>query len=145
MPSSSFSGCHWLRQCLQHPQPLPINLVINNAFPRLPLPSRKLRNRQFAEQRQIARNRIDLRLMRRNNHERPRTRSRHSRSHQRARRPPDSAERPAMPRFEAGDHIGKAAMNTQISGQLPQPASGQPAGPQPLDLARQKSPRWPFS
>jgi hypothetical protein len=29
-----------------------------------------------------------------------------------------------MPRFEAGDHIGKAAMNTQISGQLPQPLSG---------------------
>ena len=29
-----------------------------------------------------------------------------------------------MPRFEAGDHIGKAAMNTQISGQLPQPSSG---------------------
>ena len=27
-------------------------------------------------------------------------------------------------RFEAGDHIGKAAMNTQISGQLLQPASG---------------------
>jgi hypothetical protein len=29
-----------------------------------------------------------------------------------------------MPRFEAGDHIGKAAMNIQISGQLLQAAPG---------------------
>ena len=62
--------------------------------------------------------------MRRNDNERPRSRSGHSSSHERARRPPDSSERPAMPRFEAGDHIGEAAMNTQISGQLPQPLSG---------------------
>ncbi len=29
-----------------------------------------------------------------------------------------------MPRFEAGDHIGKAAIRIQISGQLLQAASG---------------------
>ena len=97
---------------------------MQHALPRLRLPSRKHIYARAAKQRKIARNRINLRLMRRNNNERPRTRSRHSRSHERARRPPDSAERPTMPRFEAGDHIGKAAMNIQISGQLPQPPSG---------------------
>jgi hypothetical protein len=29
-----------------------------------------------------------------------------------------------MPRFEAGNHVGKAAMNTEISGQLLQAAPG---------------------
>ena len=33
-----------------------------------------------------------------------------------------------MPRFEAGDHVGKAAMQSQICGQLPQPT----LGPRPI-------------
>ena len=28
-----------------------------------------------------------------------------------------------MPRFEAGDHVGKAAVQIQMCGQLPQPGS----------------------
>ena len=49
-----------------------------------------------------------------------------------------------MPRFEAGDHIGKAAVNIQISGQLPQPASGLLPIVGSLPVRRPKSPRWPF-
>ena len=30
-----------------------------------------------------------------------------------------------MPRFEAGDHVGKAAVQIQMCGQLPQPPPGQ--------------------
>ena len=121
LPRSVAASLHSLRQRLQHPQPLAINLIMHHALARLRFPRRKLGDGRIAEERQIARNRIDFTRMRRNNHQRPRTRSRQRRRHQRARRPPDSAERPAMPRFEAGDHVGKAAVQIQMCGQLPQP------------------------
>ena len=59
--------------CLQHPQPRPINLIMQHALARLRFPSRKLIHARLGEERQIARNRIDVARMRRNNHQRTRT------------------------------------------------------------------------
>ncbi len=105
-------------QGLEQPQPLAVRLVIDQRFALFAFPSRESMGPHGGEQRQVRTKVIQIVHLGPDDYYRtggmPNQRGRH----QRAARPPDSAQRGGMPRLQAGDYLGEAPLRFQTPNQI---------------------------